>query len=156
MTPRFRLFFLERCLHYGNTLEFTSVGATACAPFLDCGCFALLSANWNCVLKHVYREGNRLDDALAHLGHDLRGYDNIDLKVSYRHFLNGTTSCSLQRGEKRKEIGASKLTFDGKEDLDLYLKPFRDPDLDAITDLDRYRRLRWYHSRKKCFDWEAQ
>ncbi|KAK3221926.1 hypothetical protein Dsin_008951 [Dipteronia sinensis] len=34
-------------------------------------CSALMAANWNCVLKHIYREGNRLADALAHLGQEL-------------------------------------------------------------------------------------
>ena len=35
------------------------------------GCSELISADWCCVVKHVYREGNRLADSLARLGHGL-------------------------------------------------------------------------------------
>ncbi|KAK0572658.1 hypothetical protein LWI29_035010 [Acer saccharum] len=72
------------------------------------------------------------------------------------------------REKKRKEIGASKISFDGRkkkkapekrqnlrkdldskvsvvaeEDLDPNLEVFRDPDLDKITDLDI--------DRQRCF-----
>ncbi|KAK2649549.1 hypothetical protein Ddye_017038 [Dipteronia dyeriana] len=33
------------------------------------GCFSLITANWCCVLNHIYREDNRLADGLACLEH---------------------------------------------------------------------------------------
>ncbi|KAK0599766.1 hypothetical protein LWI29_008402 [Acer saccharum] len=32
----------------------------------------MVDSDWNCVVKHVYREGNRLADGLAHLGHNMK------------------------------------------------------------------------------------
>ena len=36
-------------------------------------CKSLIAADWDCRVKHVFREGNRLADSLARLGHDF-GY----------------------------------------------------------------------------------
>ncbi|KAK0598865.1 hypothetical protein LWI29_000173 [Acer saccharum] len=35
-------------------------------------CKFMVDSDWNCVVKHVYREGNRLADGLAHLGHNMK------------------------------------------------------------------------------------
>ena len=35
-------------------------------------CKQLVEADWNCIVKHVYREGNRLADGLARMGHRMK------------------------------------------------------------------------------------
>lgn len=34
-------------------------------------CKNLLLANWDCNIKHIYREGNKLADGLARMGHSM-------------------------------------------------------------------------------------
>ena len=34
-------------------------------------CLNLLHGNWLCLIRHVYREGNRVADCLAKMGHSL-------------------------------------------------------------------------------------
>ena len=35
-------------------------------------CKHIVEAYWNCIVKHVHREGNRLIDGLAHMGHSMK------------------------------------------------------------------------------------
>ncbi|TXG62105.1 hypothetical protein EZV62_013468 [Acer yangbiense] len=66
---------------------------------------------------------------------------NIDLKVSYRHFLNGTTSCSLQRKKKKAPEKRQKSWKDLKSKVSLEAE--EDLDLDANKDPDNKRCLKW-------------
>ena len=41
------------------------------------GCKSFIDADWDCHVQHVFREGNRLTDGLARLGH------GIDIGILY-------------------------------------------------------------------------
>ena len=35
-------------------------------------CKHIMDAEWNCIVKHVFREGNKLANGLAHMGHSMK------------------------------------------------------------------------------------